>query len=186
MKKAVFLDRDGTINVDTGYITNPKDLVFIRGSKKAVKVLKDKGFLVYIISNQSGVGRGFFTIKDVQAVNDKLVSEFKKYNIFIDGIFFCPHHPDEKCKCRKPRPDVVFDIAKDNKISLTKSYFVGDKLSDVQTGQNAGCKTVLIQDKKSMSTLEINCKRPDYIASNLLKAVEWILENKNSKRKSKN
>jgi histidinol-phosphate phosphatase family protein len=176
MQKAVFLDRDGTINIDTGYIKDPKDLVFIRGSKKAVKILKEKGFLVYIITNQSGVGRGYFSIEDVQVVNKKLIEKFEKYGVFIDGIFSCPHRPDEGCNCRKPNPDVVNDIAKKNNISLAKSYFVGDKLTDVETGQNAGCKTILIEGESAVAAKAEKGKDPDYFAKNLLKAVEWIVK----------
>lgn len=177
MTKAVFLDRDGTINADTGYVSDPSELVFIRGAKKGVKLLKDKGFLVFVVTNQSGVGRGYFSLEKLKAVNDKLLSEFVKDGIDIDGIFYCPHHPNEKCRCRKPKPKMVYDIAKQNKINLEKSYFVGDKLIDVQTGKNAGCKTILI-DTGDIAHLEDekDWTQPDFIAKDLLESAKWIVK----------
>lgn len=187
MNKAVFLDRDGTLNIDTGYISDPKELVFIRGAKKAVKLLKDKSFLIYVITNQSGVGRGFFSVEKLEAVHDKMLSEFDKEGIKIDGIFYCPHHPNEKCQCRKPKPKMVFDIVNSNKINLTKSYFIGDKLIDVQTGKNAGCRTILVETGEPRIEDEEDWTQPDFVAEDLLEAARWILkQTKNEKRKAQN
>lgn len=177
MTKAVFLDRDGTINVDTGYISDPDDLVFIRGAKGGVRLLKDKGFLVFVVTNQSGVGRGYFSIERLKAVNDRLLSEFTKEGINIDGIYFCPHHPNENCRCRKPRPKMVLDIASQYKIKLENSYFVGDKLIDVHTGKNAGCKTILIDTGTNPHIEdEEDWTQPDFIAKDLLGASKWIVK----------
>ena len=183
MKKAIFLDRDGTINIDPGYVNDPDQIVFIRGAKKAVKKLRDNGFLVFIITNQSGVGRGRITMEQLKAVNDKVIKEFKKDNIEIDGVFSCIHTPDDRCDCRKPSPKAVLDIAKQYEIDLGKSYFVGDKLSDVETGLNAGCRTVLL-DTNFESTLkkEHNMLRPDCIVENLYEAADWIIENMGEKK----
>jgi histidinol-phosphate phosphatase family protein len=176
MNKAVFLDRDGTINVDTGYICNPDDLVFIRGSKKAVKLLKENEYLVYVMTNQSGVGRGYFSIEKMHAVNDRLAAEFEKEGIVIDGIFACPHRPDEECKCRKPKPDVVFETAEKNNVDLRKSFFVGDKDIDIETGKNAGCRTVLIVGDADIIEKKEKWPKPDYVSKNLLEAVKWIIK----------
>lgn len=183
MKKAVFLDRDGTINVDTGYINDPDDLVFIRGAKEGVKFLKNKGFLVFVVTNQSGVGRGYFSLKKLKAVNDRLLTELSKLGINLDGIFMCPHHPNRKCSCRKPKPKLVYDIAKKYKINLEKSYFVGDKLIDVQTGKNAGCKTVLIDaDTTPKIENEEDWTQPDFIARNLKEVAKWIVKDSYKKK----
>lgn len=181
MSKAVFLDRDGTINVDTGYIADTDELVFIRGSKKAVKLLKDKGFSVYIVTNQSGVERGYFTIEKLKEVNDKLISEFAKDDIKIDGLVFCPHHPDKKCDCRKPKPKMVLDMARKGRVNLEESYFVGDKIIDVQTGKNAGCKTVLVQTETTLFENEDDWTDPDFIAKDLLEAAKWIVKNETTR-----
>lgn len=175
--KAVFLDRDGTINVDVGYLSDPDELVFIRNAKKAVKLLKEKGFLVFVVSNQSGVGRGYFSLERLKEVNNKLLNEFIKEGISIDGIFFCPHHPNAQCSCRKPKPKMVDDIVKQHRIDLEKSYFIGDKLSDVQTGSNAGCRTILISaEDMPVIENEEDWIQPDFIAKDLYEAVKWIIK----------
>lgn len=184
MKRAVFLDRDGTINVDVGYLGDPDGLVFIRGAKEAVRLLKKKGFFVFIVTNQSGVGRGYFSLDKLKAVNEKLLHEFSKSKIHIDGIYYCPHHPKQKCKCRKPYPKIVKDIAQEFRLDLEYSYFIGDKLSDVQTGKNAGARTVLINtDNTSLIEEEDDWTPPDFIAKDLKEAVRWILKNSSKYRK---
>lgn len=177
MIKAVFLDRDGTINVDTGYISDPDELVFIRGAKEGVRLLKDKGFSVFVVTNQSGVGRGYFSIEKLKTVNDRLHGEFTKEGIIIDGIYFCPHHPNDKCRCRKPKPKMVLDIAEQHRIDLGRSYFIGDKLIDVQTGKNAGCRTVLIDTGTNPHIEdEDDWTQPDFIAKDLHSAAKWIVK----------
>lgn len=188
MKRAVFLDRDGTINIDTGYINDPDEFVFIRGAKKGIKLLKDNGFFIFVVTNQSGVGRGYFSVNDLKSVNNKLVSELCNDGISIDGIYFCPHMPGENCRCRKPKPKMVYDIAGKYKINLEKSYFVGDKLLDVHTGKNAGCETILINtETDSYIEDEENWTPPGFVAKNLYEAAKWIVkESKKSKVKRKN
>ena len=179
MKKAVFLDRDGTINVDIGYLGNPDDLIIIRRAKKGIKLLKDKGFFVFIVTNQSGVARKYFSTKGLKAINDRLISEFQRDGVKIDGIVFCPHHPRQKCRCRKPSPKMVKDLARQYEINLEKSFFVGDKLIDVQTGKNAGCRTVLIDAETTiLIENEDDWAQPDFIGRDLLEAARWIVKNK--------
>ena len=184
MKRAVFLDRDGTINVDVGYLSDPDGLVFIRGAKEAVRLLKKKGFFVFIVTNQSGVGRGYFSLDKLKAVNEKLLHEFSKSEIHIDGVHYCPHHPKEKCKCRKPHPKIVKDIARKFRLDLEHSYFIGDKLSDVQTGKNAGSRTILINtDDSSLIEKEEDWTPPDFIAKDLKEAVRWIVKSSSKPRR---
>lgn len=184
MKRAVFLDRDGTINVDTGYLSNPSELVFIRGAKEGVRVLKKSGFFVFIVTNQSGVGRKYFSLETLKAINEKMINEFKKGRIHIDGIYYCPHHPREKCKCRKPQAKIVKDIAQQFKVDLECSYFIGDKLIDVQTGKNAGCKTVLINtDTTYLIEKEDDWSPPDFIAKDLKEAARWVVKRRRVKNK---
>lgn len=177
MNKAVFLDRDGTINIDVGYLDDPDELVFIKGAKEAIYALKKEGFLVFIITNQSGIARGYFTLETLNAINKKLLEEFKKEGINIDGICYCPHHPEDKCRCRKPSPEMVKKISRKFKVNLEKSYFAGDKISDVQTGRNAGCKTILIEsDGDSILEEDDTFSQPDFIAKNLKEAAKWIIK----------
>lgn len=179
MNKAVFLDRDGTINVDIGYLGDPDDLIIIRRAGKGIKLLKDKGFFVFIVTNQSGIARKYFSRKDLKAVNDKILSELGKDRVKIDGIACCPHHPRQKCRCRKPSPKMVKDLARKHNISLERSFFVGDKLIDVQTGKNAGCRTVLIDtEMTALIENEEDWAQPDFVARDLLEAARWIIKKK--------
>lgn len=179
--RAVFLDRDGTLNEDLGYVGRKEDFVFIRGAKQAVKKLKDNGFLVFIVSNQSGVGRGYFTSAAVEEVHRKLREELLKDGVAVDAIYYCPHAPAAKCECRKPSPRMVEAAASSFDVDLERSYFVGDKMSDVQTGIAAGCKTVLIlppskTDLPLLEEEEDGEVEPDLIARDLREASDWILE----------
>lgn len=178
-KAAVFLDRDGTINIDFAYIKSPSNFVFIKKSKEAIKRLKEHDFSVIVVSNQSGVGRGFFTERELEQVNNYLVDELAKEDIYLDGIYYCPHTPEENCECRKPSPKMIELAASKHKLDLKFSYFVGDKLTDVETGKQAGCRTILITE--DIAKLKFEAQEawiePDYVAKDLYEAVEWIIKN---------
>lgn len=177
MKRAIFLDRDGTINVDTGYLSEPDSLVIIRGAKKGIRMLKKNGFMVFIITNQSGVGRGYFSLEQLEAVNQRLLQELAKDGIVIDDVRFCPHHPQQKCSCRKPEPQLVSDLIRQYEIDAENSYFVGDKLLDVKTGKNVGCKTILISDDSGfIFEEEEDWTQPDFVAKNLYEGAKWIVK----------
>ncbi len=177
MKKAVFLDRDGTINVDTGYLSDPDGLVIIRGAKKGIKLLKKNGFMVFIITNQSGVGRGYFSLEQLASVNQRLLEELSKDGIEIDDVRFCPHHPQQKCACRKPEPGLVVDLIERYGVDAENSYFVGDKMLDVKTGKNVGCRTILISDDSGfIFEEEDDWTPPDFIAKNLHEGAKWIIK----------
>jgi len=134
--KAVFIDRDGTIIYDHGYIKDPSKVNILDGAKEAIKLLRSKGYMIFIVTNQSGVARGMMTVNDVTNVNNKLLSMIG--NSLIDDILICTHAPDEKCSCRKPRTALVEKAAKEYKIDLTQSYSVGDKDSDKELGTKMG------------------------------------------------
>ncbi|MGL4982640.1 MAG: D-glycero-alpha-D-manno-heptose-1,7-bisphosphate 7-phosphatase [Treponemataceae bacterium] len=136
--KAIFLDRDGTINVDTGYLYKWEDFHFIDGVIKTLKKLKEKGFLLIILTNQSGIARGFFTEQDVQVLHNKMNAFLQKnYNFQFDGIYYCPHHEQGtqkkytiECNCRKPEKGMLLQALKDFDIDLSASIMIGDKDSD--------------------------------------------------------
>ncbi|QHI72087.1 D-glycero-alpha-D-manno-heptose-1,7-bisphosphate 7-phosphatase [Aminipila terrae] len=133
--KAFFLDRDGTIIMDKGYLDNPDDIEFIEGIPDLLKKIKEKGYLIVIVSNQSGVARGYFDENTVRTVNWALAEKLKaEFDIAIDGIYYCPHHPEygeqKQCNCRKPKPGMVLKAADELKIDISRSVMVGDKESD--------------------------------------------------------
>ncbi|MFX1378920.1 MAG: D-glycero-beta-D-manno-heptose 1,7-bisphosphate 7-phosphatase [Promethearchaeota archaeon] len=145
-KKAIFLDRDGVINREVNHLSNPDDFEFIEGSIEALKILKQKGFLLIIITNQAGIARGIFTEETLIKIHDKMIARLKQDEIELDEIYYCPHHPDftGPCNCRKPHPGMILKAEIKYDIDLANSYFVGDTLNDIQTGKAANCKTVLV------------------------------------------
>lgn len=134
--KAVFIDRDGTIIYDHGYLKDPNRVNLLDGAKDAIKLLKAKGFMIFIVTNQSGVARGMMTVSDVDKINEKLLSMIGIG--LIDDILICTHGPDAKCSCRKPGTALVEKAAKEHKIDLSLSYAVGDKDTDKELGTKMG------------------------------------------------
>lgn len=145
-RRAVFLDRDGVINIDSGYVGNIEDFVFIDGVFEALKKLQEKGFLLIIVTNQSGIARGYYSEKEFLKLSEYMKKELKKAGVTITDIFYCPHHPNEQCSCRKPEPQMILDAAKKYNIDLASSWLVGDKISDIEAGKRAGIKNLILLD----------------------------------------
>lgn len=177
-RPAVFLDRDGTINEDRGYIDSPESLIIIDGAASAVKRLNAKGFKVIVITNQSGVGRGYFTEDAADAVNKRLEEILKKDGAHLDGIYYCPHHPDDNCECRKPKTGLIERAKMDFPIDLKKSYVIGDKVSDIEIARGIGGKGVLVLTGMGKDEQKKLNHKPHYIAHDLKDAVEWIIEDR--------
>ncbi|MEA2034136.1 MAG: HAD family hydrolase [Euryarchaeota archaeon] len=173
-KAAVFLDRDGTINFDSGYVSSPADLKIFPAALRGLKLLSEKGFSLFIVTNQSGLARGYFSENDLDDIHRRLLGDLKREGITIDEIAVCPHHPDEGCNCRKPSPLLVRRLANRHGLDLRRSFFVGDKLTDIRTGINAGCRTVLITPPDSRQQAEGE-EKPDYVAADLEEAARWII-----------
>ena len=152
-RKAIFLDRDGTLIVDHGYICDPEQVELLPNIIPALKTIQSAGYLLIIISNQSGVGRGFFSIEDVEEVNQRLDELLKQNGIKIKGFFYCPHAPEEYCSCRKPKPGLVINAMKEHRIEPSLSYLVGDKWTDVEAALNAGVMPVWITDNPYINTV---------------------------------
>lgn len=180
--QAVFLDRDGTINKDVGYVSNPEKLELLPRVTKAIKRLNTTGFKVIVVSNQSGVARELFSEGMVKEIDHRIEQELLRDRAHVDGIYFCPHHPEfgvlsyrKNCNCRKPKPGLLLRAAKDHEVDLSRSYMVGDEARDIEAGARVGCKTVLVLtgQKKEMPKHDWNAK-PDYIAKNLYDAARWI------------
>ncbi len=179
---AVFLDRDGTINEDPGYLGEPEKVKLYPDTAKALSILKKKlNFKLIVISNQSGIARGLITKDNVDKVNDRINEILLQKNVSIDAFYYCPFHPDfsspEDCECRKPSPKLIFDAAKDFNINLKSSYFIGDSAADIECGKNAGLKTVLVKTgygKESISILQKQNNFPSFVAENLIDASNYI------------
>jgi D-glycero-D-manno-heptose 1,7-bisphosphate phosphatase len=155
-KKAVFLDRDGVLNQDLGYVFRTSDLVIPQGVAATLRTLKDRGFLLVVITNQSGVARGMYSMEDVDTFNKCLGQEILKLGgPALDAFYVCPHHPDgsvktfaRDCLCRKPKPGLILQAASDLGINLKESWVIGDKESDAGCAKNAGVRAVLVHSDK--------------------------------------
>lgn len=150
--RAVFLDRDGTINVEREYVHRVEDFAFIPGAPEAIRLLKDAGFYVVVVTNQSGVGRGFYDEAAVHDLHRHMDAELASLGTAVDGYYFCPHHPEHgngayrtECACRKPMAGMLFQAAADLSLDLAASFMIGDKLADVEAGLKAGCRPLLVR-----------------------------------------
>ena len=174
-QKAVFLDRDGTICEDVNYLSRPEDLRLFPFTAEAVKLLNDKGFLVILITNQSGIARGFFDEKVLHQIHAKLKEELTKSNAKLDAIYFCPHSSSDNCDCRKPKTGMIEMAKQDFSLSLENSWIIGDKAIDVETGFNAQIKTALVLTGYGQTEAEKLKKKPDLTAENLLQIVKMLI-----------
>lgn len=183
--RAVFIDRDGTLNVEVEYLNKIDQLKLIDGTVEALKLLQNKDFKRVVITNQSGIARGYLTERELYEIHAALNEMLRLQSVSVDAIYFCPHHPKkgiapylQHCDCRKPKTGMLQQAASDLGIDLSASFVIGDKPADVLAGQTAGCKTVLVltgYGQQSLQKLDETGAKPDFIAKNLLDAVRWIL-----------
>jgi len=178
---AVFLDRDGTINIDFGYIKDPNLVKLFPFVPEGIKLLKNFGFKIIVISNQAGISYGIMTHADVKNVNNKINELLLGFDTYIDAFYYCPFHPDynspEEALCRKPSPDMIVQASKELQLDLMKSYMVGDKSSDILCGLNAGVKTVLLDyegNTEEINILQNQGKKPNFVAANFIEVYNFI------------
>jgi D-glycero-D-manno-heptose 1,7-bisphosphate phosphatase len=153
MKKAIFLDRDGVLisNRDHYYIWKQDQVEYVEGIFENLKMLADKGFQLFIVSNQGGISRGLYSKKDIQKLHEELIQDFQKHGIEISEIVYCPHHPEvEKCLCRKPGSLMIDKLIAKYGLSKEGSYLIGDRASDMEAAQNAGLSGILISPNQNM------------------------------------
>lgn len=150
-RRAVFLDRDGTVNVEKDYLYRIEDFEFIPGVPESIRRLREAGFLVIVVTNQSGVARGYFGLADVERLHRHMQKELAKAGTAVDAFYVCPHHPTEgvgelrtDCACRKGNPGMLRQAAEEHQIDLSRSFMIGDKAADVEAGQRAGCTSFLV------------------------------------------
>jgi len=183
--KVIFLDRDGVINEypgDKDYVKSWKEFRFLPRIKPALKKLVSRGFKLFVISNQAGVAKGIYSQADLDLITKNMLAELNKKEKVISDVYYCTHHKDENCSCRKPRTGLI-ELAvtklkkEDCGIELGKSYFIGDTLSDIETGKAAGLKTILVFSGKEKAKNKTNWHiLPDFVCQSLSQAVEIILK----------
>ena len=169
---AVFIDRDGTMAPDVHYCRRPEDFKLFPNTAKAIKLLNEHGFKVIVITNQSGIARGYFTEEVLAEIHDKMLKELAKAGAHVDAIYYCPHHPDDSCDCRKPKPKLVLQASREHNIDLKRSFVVGDLQIDIDLGKAVGCKSILV---KGELALDVEKLKPDAVAVDLLEATQIIL-----------
>jgi D-glycero-D-manno-heptose 1,7-bisphosphate phosphatase len=178
MSRAIFLDRDGTLIAEKNYLCRPEDVVIFPGVAAALKRLGDAGFKLFIVSNQSGVGRGYFTLADVERVNEHLVRELARDGVRLEKIYFAPEAPDQPSRGRKPSPQFLFDARDAFDVDLAQSYMVGDKLIDLECGWNAGVKHSLLVRTgygAELEQVEAEQLKRAVVVDDLTGVADWIL-----------
>ena len=171
-RRAVFLDRDGTVIYDVGYPRDPQQVRLLPGVGEALRKLKEQGLLLVLVSNQSGIGRGLVTVEQAEQVHQEFVSRLAEYDIQLDAAYYCPHAPEDQSRCRKPSPEMLLQAAKELDLDLARSFMVGDKASDVEAGKRAGCQTILLSTKPVLNELD---PTPNEVAGSWPEVVQRIL-----------
>jgi D-glycero-D-manno-heptose 1,7-bisphosphate phosphatase len=180
MHKAVFMDRDGTVSEEVGYMYHAGLYKPYPWAADAIRRINENGMKAVLITNQSGVGRGYFEAKTVEEVHELLCAELARSNAKLDAIYYCPHDPNNiSCECRKPRPGMLFRARRDLDIDLSQSYVIGDKHTDVETAYTVGAKSILVLTGYGRDQLQQHRNeehQPTYVAENLAEAVDAILK----------
>jgi D-glycero-D-manno-heptose 1,7-bisphosphate phosphatase len=190
--KAVFLDRDGTINEEVGYLDHIEKFKLLPRAGEAIRLLNRNNFKAIVITNQSGVARGYFSESLVLRVHQKMKELLKNEGAYLDGIYYCPHLPNggespnsQSCNCRKPKTGLIDVVLKELNIDFPKSYSIGDRGSDIEFGRQIGAKTIIVltgYGKEELEHIEGKWKsKPDYVAQDLYEAVQWILKEESGK-----
>lgn len=173
---AVFLDRDGTLMEDTGYPADPTEVVLLPGAAEALRKFHDHGLSLVLISNQSGVGRGLIAPEQARAVHDRLIDLLAEADIEIAGSYYCFHHPDANCPCRKPGTELFLRASRELNIDRSRSFMIGDRMTDLVAGRSAGCTTVLLAFDQHRETTEIGGNEAGFVASSWSEAARYVLE----------
>lgn len=178
MQPVVFLDRDGTINEEKIYLSSPDDLRLIPGAAQAIKRLNQAGWAVVLITNQSGIGRGYFSLETLEAIHQRLEDELAEVGAHLDGVYVCPHCPDDGCACRKPATLLFEQAIRDLDLDPHQAVAIGDKASDLEPGHRLGYRTILVltgHGQTQWTQRELWNFAPDVVVADLEAAVEHIL-----------
>lgn len=186
LSAAIFVDRDGTLNEDIGYVSTPDELVLYPWAAEAVRLINTSGFLAIVITNQSGIARGLYTEETLEVIHSSMIEQLARKGARIDGVYYCPHHPEigaapyrRACECRKPQIGMLDRAARDHNINLPRSFVIGDKASDIKLAENAGARAALVLTGYGQETLARPDRwpcAPEIVAENLLEAVKRILD----------
>jgi histidinol-phosphate phosphatase family protein len=172
--RAVFIDKDGTLIHDVPYNVDPKNVQLTMRAGRALRRMKNAGYQLIVVSNQSGVARGLFEEKDLLPINRQIQTLLAPYGVKVDAFYYCPHGPDDGCKCRKPMPGMILRAARDNAVDPQISWMIGDILNDVEAGNRAGCRTIHVDNGNETEWIRSDCRQPLYSVKDLAEAAEII------------
>jgi D-glycero-D-manno-heptose 1,7-bisphosphate phosphatase len=186
MNIGVFIDRDGTVSEEVGYVNHVSRFRLFPWTAAAIKKLNQAGLKAILVTNQAGVARGYFKEEMIAQVHERLIEELQQAGAYLDGIYYCPHHPNAgtppyraDCDCRKPKPGLLERAAREHEIDLTRSFMIGDKYSDVQLAQRVGSRGVMVMTGYGRGEYEYQREdwstMPDRIAEDLNEAIDWII-----------
>jgi D-glycero-D-manno-heptose 1,7-bisphosphate phosphatase len=171
-RRAVFFDRDGTVIHDAGYSRDPEQVRLLPGAAEALAELRRKGFALVLVSNQSGIGRGLIRPEEAEQVHCRVALRLEEGGAPFDGAYYCPHAPEDLCRCRKPNPGMLLRAAEELGIDPGRSFMVGDKPSDVEAGRRAGCRTILLANRRGVRAEE---ERADVVAADWSEVLRYVL-----------
>jgi D-glycero-D-manno-heptose 1,7-bisphosphate phosphatase len=186
--RAIFIDRDGTLNEEVGYITGISQFRLFDFAAQSIKMINDAGWYAVIITNQAGIARGQYTEAFLRHLHAEMESSLRQRGARLDAIYYCPHHPDfgvppyrQDCNCRKPKPGLIDKASRDLSLDLKECYVIGDRIRDVETGHAAGARSVMVmtgygREEYADQRMALT-RQPDHVCENLLEAVRWILNN---------
>jgi D-glycero-D-manno-heptose 1,7-bisphosphate phosphatase len=174
--RAVFLDRDGTIMEDANYVGSLDRVILIPCAPAALKRLREAGYKLFVVTNQSGVARGYFPREAVEQIHAHLDEQFGKVGVRFDRYYVCPHYPEDNCDCRKPKPRFLLEAAREYSLDLSRCFMIGDRPSDLMAGRNAGAKAILVLTGAGRETFEKAEVAPDHVAQDIAAAADWILQ----------
>lgn len=167
-KKIIYLDRDGVINEDFGYVSQISNFKFVDGVFEACKSFIDLGYEIIVVTNQSGIARGYYSLEDFKTLTNFMLDEFRKQGINILKVYFCPHSPEVNCECRKPKNGMILQSLNDFSIDLKNSWLIGDKISDIECAKNGNIANKILIDEEKVSNSEF------FVAKNLFDSLKYI------------
>ncbi len=175
MKNYILLDRDGTIIFDKHYLSDPEGVEIIPNAEKGLKIMLEAGFGLIVVTNQSGIGRGYYSVEDMNSVNSKMEALLSKSDIKFDAIYHCPHTPDQACNCRKPATEMFDKAIAEFNLEPTQCYVIGDKICDIELGLAKGADAILVRTGKGLVEESECIGKATYIADDLVDAANYIL-----------
>lgn len=177
LRRVVFLDRDGTLNVEVNYLSRPEQMQLLPGVGEGLRGLQCAGYALVVLSNQSGLARGYFSESTLAEIHLRMAAQLATHGVELDGIFYCPHRPADNCECRKPKPGLAYRAAKALGLDLNASFVVGDKACDIELGRAIEARTVLVRTGWGGEYDLQVAPAPNFIATNFTEASQWILQN---------